>query len=693
MALAAESTPADAVIVPRPEYPRPDFDRSDSWLCLNGEWDFAADPDEVGVAGGWPRGGGTWSERIVVPFPWEWSLSGVGREWLRCGWYRRRVEVPTDWTGQRVILNIGAAHYLTTVWVNGAHVGEHEGGYLPFAFDITDQLDQGLGELVIRVEAPLDKRALPHGKQRSRPADGYDGCAFTACSGIWQTVWLEPRPSTYVESVAMRPGADIASFQVEVAVAGPAVRGATLRLELDGEEPVEFAVDESRAVRWSASVRSPLLWSPEAPHLYDLRLTLESSDGVDSVRTYSGLRSIAVVDNRIELNGERLYVRGVLDQGYWPNGGYTAPTDDDLKADIELARKAGYNLIRKHIKLEDPRWLYWADRMGMLVWAEPPCTGQFSAEAVGRFETQLPAMVARDGNHPAIVIWGIYNEEWGLDWLTSEDPARQAAVEHAYDLLARCDATRPIVDDSGWWHVKTDLLDWHYYDEDVGSWRRHVSDLARDRSTLFGHRLNDYTWYETGLSVPGRDHAGLPLLNGEYGGGAFVHGDRAWHLRWQTQEIRRHDVFSGYVYTELTDVDYELCGIYAFDRTDKDFGFDPASVNAETVLILDVVPLEPGLDFLAADDGVEFPVRISHLGRTDLEGYLCWKWEGDVEDGRVACAATPFVCSDSTTVQATLPTGCDSARLELWLEDAAGTKRASAVLDVGSKPRQSGGAS
>ncbi|MFL5962696.1 MAG: glycoside hydrolase family 2 protein [Gaiellaceae bacterium] len=689
----AERAPAEATRIPRPEYPRPDFDRSERWLCLNGEWDFAADPDDVGVGAGWATDGrAPWGAQIVVPFPWEWALSGVGREWLPCGWYRRHVEVPADWADERVILNIGAAHYRTTVWVNGAQVGEHVGGYLPFAFDVTDHLDQGSGELVIRVEAPLDKRTLPHGKQRSRPADGYDGCAFTACSGIWQTVWLEPRPATYIESIVMRPGADLASFDVKIAGAGPAVAGATLRLELDGEAPIAVVADDSGCAECTVRVTSPILWSPETPHLYQLRATLESSDGVDIAKTYSGLRSIAVVGNTIELNGERLYVRGVLDQGYWPNGGHTAPTDDDLKADIELARRAGYNLIRKHIKLEDPRWLYWADRLGMLVWAEPPCAGQFTEEAVERFEAQLPAMVARDGNHPAIVIWGIYNEEWGLDWLTSEDPARQAAVEHAYDLLASCDSTRPIVDDSGWWHVKTDLLDWHYYDEDLASWRRLVSDLARDRSTLFGHKLNEYTWYETGLSVPGRDHAGLPLLNGEYGGGAFVQADRAWHLRWQTQELRAHDAYSGYVYTELTDVEYELCGIYAFDRAEKDFGFDPASVNADTVLILDVLPIEPGLDVLAADGRVELPVRISDHGRSDLEGHLCWNWEGGGEEGRVACAVAPFVCSQPLTVHATLPPGRVSARLELWLEDAAGTRRAHAVLDVGSKPRALGGA-
>jgi hypothetical protein len=687
-----EQVSTEQAVIPRPEYPRPDFDRSERWLCLNGAWDFAADPDDVGIGAGWAIGeGAPWGAPIVVPFPWEWSLSGIGREWLACGWYRRHVEVPADWDGQRVILNIGAAHYRTTVWVNGALVGEHVGGYLPFSFDITDQLDERCGEIVIRVESPLDKRSLPHGKQRSRPADGYDGCAFTACSGIWQSVWIEPRPSTYVDAIVMRPGDDLASFDIEVAAVGAAVAGATLRLELDGEEPREIVVDESGVFAGNLRVSSPILWGPETPHLYWLRVTLESSGGVDLVRTYSGLRQIAVVGDTIALNGERLYVRGVLDQGYWPGGGYTAPTDAELRADIELAHKAGFNLIRKHIKLEDPRWLYWADRLGMLVWAEPPCAGQFSEEAVERFEAQLPAMVARDGNHPAIVVWGIYNEEWGLDWLTSEDPARQAAVEHAYDLLAGVDSTRPIVDDSGWWHVKTDLVDWHYYDEDVASWRQMVADLARDRSTLFGHKLNDYTWYETGLSVPGRDHAGLPLLNGEYGGGAFVHTDRAWHLRWQTQEFRRHDAYSGYVYTELADVDYELCGIYTYDRADKDFGFDPASVNSETVLILDVAPIEPGLDVVSTGGPFEVPVRISHHGRTDLEGTLRWKWEGGGEEGSLSHRVIPFVCSEPRTVYAALPPGRCNARLELWFEDAAGVRRASAVLDVGSKPLIRGG--
>jgi beta-galactosidase/beta-glucuronidase len=589
--------------------------------------------------------------------------------------------VPVEWLQERVILHFGAVHYSCQVWLNGRRIGEHTGGYLPFSFDITDALEEGQGELIVRVEAPLDKLAIPHGKQRSRPVDDYDGCAFTASSGIWQSVWVEGRPATAIERVQLRSGDDLASIAVQVALAGSHLSTAELTVQVEGQPEQVIAVEGRSTIALTLPVDNPQLWTPQTPHLYHVTLRLKSEDGEDRVGSYTGLRRIETRGNRLLLNGERLYLRGALDQGYWPNSGYTAPTDKALRQDVELALAAGYNLIRKHIKFEDPRWLYWADRLGLLVWAEPPCVGRYSPEAIARFEAQLAPMVARDGNHPAIILWGIYNEEWGLDWRTAQDKEKQEAVSRAYDLLSGLDGSRPIIDDSGWSHVKTDVLDWHYYDNDIRGWNRVTTALVNDMSSWFGHQIAVDNWYETRLSLPDTDHSGLPLMNGEYGGGS-TDVERGWHLRWQTQELRRHDAVSGYIYTELYDVEHELCGIYTAQRQLKPLGCNPAHVNAETVIIFDLVPVRPGLDYIAKQPDFEVTVRLSHQGAQPLAGRLIWSWEGSEQEEAVALEVAPFTITDSIPVRTQLPADQAKGRLVVRFRDGEGADRAYEFLDV-----------
>ncbi len=674
-------------------YPRPHFDRSHRWLDLRGTWDFAPDPQNGGLDAGWYLPDHrAWPAKIQVPFAWETPLSGIGQEWLPIGWYHRRIERPRDWAVERTVLHFGAAHYSCEVWLNGQPIGTHAGGYLPFSFDVTDSLEGGAGDLVVRIEAPLDKLALPHGKQRSRPADDYDGVCFTATSGIWQPVWMEGRPASYVDGLALRSGPDLASIEADVRLTGLHLGTATLVLQVAGEADACIIPVQGRT---ELSVRLPItaprLWSPRDPHLYDVLVRLESAAGEDRVRGYTGLRSIAADGCHLLLNGDRLFVRGVLDQGYWHRGGYTAPDDEALRRDVELTLAAGYNLARKHIKLEDPRWLYWADRLGLLVWEEPPCVSRYGAEALVRFESQLAPMVARDGNHPCIVLWGIYNEEWGLDWRSAEDPEKQDAVIRAYTLLRSADTSRPIIDDSGWWHVKTDVLDWHYYDDNLRRWRELTAALALDAATWFGHQLGPDHWYETQMSVPGRNHRDLPLLNGEYGGG-YTPRERGWHLRWQTQELRRHDAISGYIYTELYDVEHELCGVYTSERARKDLGCEPAAVNAETTLLFDLVPIRPGCDLVAPAGTIDVRVQISHHGLGTLTGTMAWAWEGDRRDphARLPVTVLPFVLTDPIAIRCTVPEAATETRLAVWVCDESGRCRASAFLDVVGLPPTAG---
>ena len=669
----------------RDVYPRPDFDRSHCWLSLNGAWNFRADPHGRGLVEHWEqRAPSEWSEHIQVPFAWETPRSGIARAWLPVGWYRRSFIRPSAWTEARTILHFGAVHYHCQVWVNGQWVGEHTGGYLPFSFDITDKLKNGEGELVVYVEAPIDKLAIPHGKQRSRPGDDYDSCSFTASSGIWQFVWLEGRPSTFIEQIQLRPSADLAAIQAIVTLNGPHLAGATLSVQLEREAEQVVPVEGRHTLAVTLPVTGPQLWSPRHPHLYTVLVRLAGADGEDRVRSYTGLRTIEVQGKRVLLNGERIYVRGALDQGYWPESGYTAPDDDALRLDVELALQAGYNLIRKHIKLEDPRWLYWADRLGLLVWAEPPCVGRYSPEAIARFEAQLAPMVARDGNHPSIVLWGIYNEEWGLDWGIAQDAEKREAVRRAYDHLASLDRSRPIIDNSGWNHVKTDILDWHYYDNDILRWNQVTTALADDSSTWFGHQLAVDKWYETQLSVPESSHpqTHLPLLNGEYGGGDGEI-ERGWHLRWQTQALRRHDAVSGYIYTELYDVEHERCGIYTADRQLKNLGCDPAHVNAETVIIFDLIPERPGLDYRTRERVVDVSILISHQGAQPLRGRLTWGWEGETTPPTTQeMEIAPFTVTQALQLHHILPVDRQEGRLEVRFIDDTGRCHAYEFLDV-----------
>lgn len=662
-------------------HPRPDRARPD-WLDLNGEWGFAPDPasEWTGPPTGWP-------ESIVVPFGWETSASTVERTWLETGWYHRRIAVPEGWR-QRVVLCFGAAHQLATVWVNGQRVGEHAGGTTPFEFDITDAAGSAEAELVVRVHAPNDKQNIVHGKQRSIPRDDYDGVSFTPTSGLWQSVWLESRPATQLAAVELRPTEQLDGLNARVRVAGPPAAG--VRLTVDGTIVEAEPGDDG----WRASIplAEPRVWSPDDPHLYDVLVEVRGPDGVDEVSSYTGLRRVDTDGDRLLLNGRPLYLRAVLDQGYWPGTGLTPPDDDALRRDLELARELGYNCVRKHLKLEDPRWLYWADRLGLLVWAEPAATSRYSPESVAAFEAQVPAMVERDGNHPCIVVWGLYNEEWGLDWDVPGDPAKQDALRRAYDLLTALDDSRPVVDNSGWTHVRTDLLDWHVYDNDPGSWARTVQGLVDGSLDSFPVQLGpDYVVPKALVAGGNDDMRGLPFLNSEYGGGS-TSVERAWHLRWQTQELRRHDRIVGYVYTELYDIEHETAGLLAFDRSGKDLaGLDPADVNAATVFVFDLTPQAPGADLVCDDDGlVRVPVRISHHGAEPVSGRIRAAWAPALAPFPAEPAdavasepieAKPFELSAPVDLTCRMPAGLRSARLLFWLDNGSGV-RARAFLDV-----------
>lgn len=675
----------NAAGIPREEYPRPDRDRSDRWVSLNGKWDFES-----------IDGPGT----IVVPFAWETTDSGIGRTWLERATYRREIQVPSAWAGSRFVLCFGAVWHRAIVSIDGVRVGEHVGGYTSFELDVTDHLGAGASVVLeVEVEAPADKRELIHGKQRSIPRDDYDGVSFTPTSGIWQSVWIEARGNTYADVVELR-GDSRTGIDVRVRVAGDAICGASVVVQVvDQNGRLELITDQNGIATGRILISSPRIWSPSDPHLYRVEITTGEGDSVDRVVSTTGLRTIEVRGEELYLNDERLYVRGVLDQGYWPTSGLTAPDDAALRHDLELARDLGFNLVRKHLKFEEPRWLHAADEMGMLVWAEPACPSRFTAAAAAAFEAQIVPMVERDGNHPSIVIWGLYNEEWGLDWDIPGSSDRAAAAVSAYDALAAIDHTRPIVENSGWSHVKTDLIDWHYYEPDPATWARNVADLASGKRHDFPVKLGpDFVVDKSLYGDVEYPRTGVPILNSEFGEG-FTSLERAWHVRWQTQEIRRHDRFAGYVYTELADVEHEGAGLVDADRRRKDWGgLDPADSNAATVLVIDLVPERAGADIAVPTAPLAIGIRVSHHSLEPVTGRVHAVW---VDAGRPFSAvvasrasapdlagtivsetliAEPFALTEAALLTVPTPTG--PSRLLVWLATAEGEVIARTFIDA-----------
>ncbi len=710
---------------PRSDYPRPDRDRSQHWISLNGPWNFQADYDSPSTPEGLRKAINEQVPSLIcVPFAWESKRSGVNRTWLEHGVYSRQVDIPKDWLERRTILCFGAVFYRTEVYVNDMRIGVHTGGHTSFEFDITDALQvcsthaPGFesvfsATITVSVYAPADKRYIPHGKQRSIPRDDYDGVSFTPTSGIWQSVWLESRGTQFLDAIQL-DGTSLRGFQITATLSGSKIfatetseagasspdsfdgQAVRIKVEESGEETTAYTDKNGYLVAF-LPIADPHLWSPSSPFLYHLTLTTGTGHTADQVTVTAGLRKIESHDGVLWLNGERLFVRGVLDQGYWPETGLTAPSKQELVQDLYLARKLGYTMVRKHLKLEDPLWLHEADKIGMLVWAEPPCTSRYSPEGAEAFNLQIADMVARDFNHPSIILWGLYNEEWGLDWDIPGSPIRAAAAATAFDELKRCDPTRPAIENSGWSHVKSDIIDWHYYEPRIAVWNQRLAELMCAERDDFPVRLGpDFT---VDKHLYGNENPALrclPNLNSEYGEG-FTSVERAWHLRWETQEMRRYNSMSGYVYTELTDVEHEMAGLLDAHRNPKEWaGCIPSAVNADTVIVLNLVPCEAGADVAVPFAQQPISFHLSHHGVSEIRGraYAMWvpahspvdfdirKIAGAVGVDVAACDvfAEPFILSPEFSLSVS---GIeDPARLLIWMEDESGVVCARTYLDA-----------
>ena len=565
-------------------YPRPQL-RRDTWYSLNGEWEFAIDTN---VAWRVPTDV-EWRDRIRVPFSPETVASGIGENGLyRSCWYRRVFEVPPAQAGERLILRFGAVDHATNVWVNGAWVGDHYGGYTPFAFDITRVVaPSGACEVIVHADDDPLELAKARGKQdwQLEPHSIW----YPRTTGIWQTVWIERVPATALRRISFTP--HLARWEIGI---GTWIDGAPrerLRLAvtltsrgtlLAADTYTVVAGEVHRRVALSDpgidDSRNELLWSPNSPNLIDVQLDLwgERDELLDHAVSYTALRSSSVQGDRFLLNSRPYVLRMVLDQGYWPESGMTAPDDAALKRDVELAKAMGFNGVRKHQKIEDPRYLYWADHLGLAVWEEMPSAYRFTPASVERLIDEWIDVIMRDYSHPCVVSWVPINESWGVPNLP-ENPSERHYVQALYHLTRTLDSTRPVIGNDGWESVATDIIGIHDYDDqpDRIAKRYHADQVLprlfkRERP---GGRL---------LVLEGQSQTDQPLMLTEFGGIALSREQGTWgYARCRTPEefgrrfrelldvVRELQMLSGFCYTQFADTYQEANGLMYADRVPK----------------------------------------------------------------------------------------------------------------------------
>ncbi|QDH79883.1 glycoside hydrolase family 2 [Echinicola soli] len=525
-----------------PEYPRPQMVRK-NWKNLNGLWQF-----QPGTWENEPYPKGELSRNILVPFAVESALSGVQETHERI-WYRREFTVPADWQGKRILLHFGAVDYEATVFINDRPVGKHQGGYDPFTFDITDHLTKGTQTITVKVWDPTTREGFPRGKQ----ALNNEGIMYTSVTGIWQTVWLEPVPEKRIVDFEMVPDIDRSELNLSVETDGGRFLSYTAEIK-DGDKVVA-TVDSKPMKPTAIAIKNQKLWSPDSPFLYDMTITLRDGDHVvDVVDTYFGMRKISVEKEgefqRLYLNNEFVFQMGPLDQGFWPDGLYTAPTDEALRYDLEKTKELGFNMTRKHIKVEPQRWYYWADKLGLMVWQDMPSPNSYTFATPEpnkeAFTRELMRMVETHKNSPSIVMWVIFNESQA-----QHDTERYAA------LVKGLDPSRVVNEASGGTnHGAADVADVHSYPPPAYAQSPYQATVCGEYGGI-GYQLDDHIWNPDDLMQY------VTIDNEEEY--VAMYDDFADML----VQFKTNQGMSAAVYTEITDVEIELNGIMTYDRVMK----------------------------------------------------------------------------------------------------------------------------
>jgi beta-galactosidase/beta-glucuronidase len=573
-------------------YPRPQLVRS-AWTPLNGPWRFRWDDERLLHH---PSQIADWPLSIEVPFAPESRASGIGDTGFHpCCWYQREIEcLPGE---DRVMLRFGAADYAAQVWVNGRLAVTHEGGHTPFGADVTDLLDaSGRQTVTVRVEDDPSDLAKPRGKQdwQREPHSIW----YPRTTGLWQTVWLERVAPVHIDRVRWTPQVDTYAIGFEARLGGrarTADEDAELRIELILRHGARvLASDRYRVVDGEVDrlivlsdpgiddFRNELLWSPERPTLLDATIRLLRGEQViDEIASYTALRSVHILRDRFMLNGRPYMLRLVLDQGYWPDTLMTAPGDAALRRDVELAKAMGFNGVRKHQKIEDPRYLYWADRLGLVVWEEMPSAYRFTRTAIRRTVREWTEAIERDYSHPCVIVWVPFNESWGVPELTAVGKQRHA-VEALYHLTKTLDATRPVIGNDGWESSATDIIGIHDYDANCEHMRQRYGVEIRPEQLFDRRRPGGRI-----LTLDGYPHRGQPIMLTEFGGIAFVkrpepgvahtwgytsaEGERQFGKLFAELlgTVIETPLFSGFCYTQFADTFQEANGLLCADRTPK----------------------------------------------------------------------------------------------------------------------------
>ena len=566
-------------------YPRPQLER-DTWTSLNGSWDFAIDTEGL-----WHQPHQVqWDSSILVPFAPETAASGIAETGFFQGcWYRRTFEIPQLESGSRLMLHFGAVDYKATVWIGDRLAGTHEGGHTPFGFDITALINESTSQTVIvRVEDDPHDLTKPRGKQDwlLEPHSIW----YQRTTGIWQTVWFEVLQASAVTNIRWTPTLERWEIGLEAEIDGDQRSDLRLRVKLHVGNLIladdTYGVVGGQVARRIAfsdpgidDYRNELLWSPSSPTLIQAELELVGQHGerIDFVHSYTALRSVTIQGDRFVLNGRPMQLRLVLDQGYWSETGITAPNDEALRYDVELAKAMGFNGVRKHQKIEDPRYLYWADRLGLLVWEEMPSAYRFTKKSVERVVSEWTEALDRDYSHPCIVAWVPFNESWGVPDLP-DNPSHQHYVQALYHLTKTLDRTRPVIGNDGWESVATDMIGVHDYEIDPAIIARRYTGsevigqlFTRERP---GGRL---------LTIDGHKHEGQPIILSEFGGIAYSSDTtKTWgYSRSYTERdfevqytallavVRSLTLLAGFCYTQFADTSQESNGLLYADRTPK----------------------------------------------------------------------------------------------------------------------------
>lgn len=543
------------------------------------------DDENVGEAEQWEQGFET-DVKIQVPFVYETKASGIEDQTFHpYVWYQRRLTVPEEGEGKQTVLHFQAVDYLAKVWVNGTFVGSHAGGYAAFSFDITAYLQVDGDNLIVVKAEDSNDCTQPRGKQRWREENF--GCWYVQTTGIWQSVWLEYVEARHVQSVKITPDLDANAVHFDYAVAAgehPQDLQLTTTITLEGQMIRETAIGVDRA-ELSATVdlisdqRTWRVesWSPQNPKLYEVTFTLRSGGTlVDEVHSYFGLRKVSIQKGKVLLNNTPIYQRLILDQGYWQDSHLTPPSEAALIADIDAILAMGYNGVRKHQKTEDPRFLYWCDVKGVLVWSEIAATYEFNDRAMRQFTEEWLDLVQQQYNHPCIITWVPFNESWGVANIFN-DRRQQKFTEGIYHLTKAIDPYRPVIVNDGWEHTISDIISLHDYEERGEAFlKRYVNNKDAITSNEISHMNSKYAM------APGYEYRGQPIIISEFGGIAFtskegwgygnqVDSEEAFLERFQsiTQAIKDTDYICGYCYTQVSDVQQEVNGLLTEDRQPK----------------------------------------------------------------------------------------------------------------------------